>query len=194
MFGGFGLSEKMQSWKNLTKINWPQSAVSTYIFIIVIIFCCWYTFCIPFIRQHSCWCVCICVCLRTPGTAFPGGLGVMCSRWALHGSVFDDNRGSGAGRGVLRGRCSLLCISMHTKSKFTLHTNALSIHHPFHLYWYFVVLLKPWFTASFFVHFLSGSIFLIMVVWMTFSQISTTLVLLRVCTRSWSLGSHPFIR
>lgn len=45
--------------------------------------------------------MCVCVCFRTPGTAFPGGLGVVCSSRALHGSLFDDIRGSRAGRGVL---------------------------------------------------------------------------------------------
>lgn len=38
------------------------------------------------------------------------------------------------------------------------------------------------------------SICLITVVWMTFSQISTTLVLLRVCTKFWSHGDRLFIR
>lgn len=62
----------------------------------------------------------LCVCFRAPGTAFPGGPGVMCSSGALHGSLFDDNRGSGAWRGILWGWCSLLCISVHTKGMFCL--------------------------------------------------------------------------
>lgn len=68
----------------------------------------------------------VCLCFRTPGSAFPGGLGVMCSCWALHGSLFDDNRGPGNGRGVLWVWCSLLCFSVHTKSKFTQTTNTQS--------------------------------------------------------------------
>lgn len=58
-------------------------------------------------------------------------------------------------------------------------------HHPFH------VEMLVWPPLSLF--FLC-SICLITVVWTTFSQISTTLASLTVCTRSWIHGDHLFIR
>ena len=51
---------------------------------------------------------------------------------------------------------------------------------------------KDWFDCLFL--FFLCSICLITVVWMTFSQISTTLASLTVCTRSWIRGDHLFIR
>lgn len=60
----------------------------------------------------------------------------MCSCWALYGSLFDDNRGPGLGRGELWGWCSLLCFSVHTKSKFTVQACPLSsCLHPLNICW-----------------------------------------------------------
>lgn len=56
MFGGFGLSGKMWSWRNLTKINWPQSAVSTYSYYSNNLHC---QACLLFISQPNRCAVCV---------------------------------------------------------------------------------------------------------------------------------------